>query len=108
KHEALLTYVGDALPHASTVILADYAKDVLTENVCRSVIASARTHGIPVFLHPKNADFSRYRNATTICPNLKELALAAGRNPADLEPLLDRGQEMVRELSLEYMVVTMG
>jgi D-beta-D-heptose 7-phosphate kinase / D-beta-D-heptose 1-phosphate adenosyltransferase len=107
-YAALLRCVGEALPHASGVILSDYAKGVLTENVCRSVIASARTRGIPVFVDPKNADFSRYRNATTICPNLKELALAAGRNPADLEVLLDRGQEMVRELNLEYMVVTMG
>src|SRR6266699_186380 len=107
-YAALLTCVGEALPHASGVILTDYAKVVLTEEVCRSVIASARAHGIPVFVDPKNADFSRYRNATAICPNLKELALAAGRNPADLETLLDRGQEMVRELNLEYMVVTMG
>jgi len=107
-YAALLRCVGEALPHASGVILSDYAKGVLTEEVCRSVIASARAHGIPVFVDPKNADFSRYRNATAICPNLKELALAAGRNPADLETLLDRGQEMVRELNLEYMVVTMG
>jgi D-beta-D-heptose 7-phosphate kinase/D-beta-D-heptose 1-phosphate adenosyltransferase len=105
---ALLQCVGQALPHVGGVILSDYAKGVLTEEVCRSVISSARTRGIPVFVDPKNADFSRYKGATAICPNLKELTLAAGRSSADLEALLDRGQEMVTELGLEYMVVTMG
>jgi D-beta-D-heptose 7-phosphate kinase / D-beta-D-heptose 1-phosphate adenosyltransferase len=107
-YAALLRCVEGALPEADGVILSDYAKGVLTEEVCRSVIESARTHSVPVFVDPKNADFSRYRDATAICPNLKELALAVGRSPADLSTLLDRGQKMVRELNLEYMIVTMG
>ncbi len=107
-YAALLKCVEEALPEANGVILSDYAKGVLSEELCRSVIESARTHGVPVFVDPKNADFSHYRDATTICPNLKELAQAVGRSPADLGTLLDRGQKMVRELNLEYMIVTLG
>lgn len=107
-YAALLRCVEDALREADGVILSDYAKGVLSEEVCRSVIESARTRGLPVFVDPKNADFSRYRDATTICPNLKELALAVGRSANDLGTLLDCGAGMVRELNLEYMIVTMG
>ena len=61
-----------------------------------------------MLVDPKSADFSRYRSATTICPNRAELA-AAARLPADaLEPLLAAGEDMVRALDLEFLTATLG
>ena len=74
----LLKSVSAALPNADVVVLSDYAKGVLTESVCRSIIAEAGKLGVPVLVDPKQRDFSRYRGATTICPNLKELSAATG------------------------------
>jgi D-beta-D-heptose 7-phosphate kinase/D-beta-D-heptose 1-phosphate adenosyltransferase len=39
---------------------------------------------------------------------LKELALAVGASSNDLGSLLDCGAGMVRDLNLEYLIVTMG
>ena len=52
------------------VVLSDYGKGALTQEVCAAVIGAARARGIPVLADPKTADFSRYRGATTVCPNL--------------------------------------
>jgi D-beta-D-heptose 7-phosphate kinase/D-beta-D-heptose 1-phosphate adenosyltransferase len=57
---------------------------------------------------PKQRDFSRYRGATTICPNLKELAAATGEPFSDVERVLAAGHATLASLDMEFMVVTLG
>jgi D-beta-D-heptose 7-phosphate kinase/D-beta-D-heptose 1-phosphate adenosyltransferase len=45
------------LPGCHAVVLSDYAKGVLTPEVCQLVIQAARKLGIPVLVDPKSADF---------------------------------------------------
>ncbi len=97
-----------ALPEASVVVLSDYAKGALSERVCRSIIGEARRLHIPVVVDPKGADFAKYRGATTICPNAKELAAVTGEAAGDLKWLLNAGQKMVAALNLQYMLVTLS
>ena len=96
------------LPSCHAVILSDYAKGVLTPDVCRNVIQAARARGIPVLVDPKSADFTRYRGATTICPNLGELAAAVHLDTRELTPLLDAAQSLVSKLDIEFMTATLG
>ncbi len=64
--------------------------------------------GVPVLVDPKQQDFSRYRGATTICPNRKELSAATGEPVSDIDRLLAAGQAMLGALDMEFMVVTLG
>jgi len=105
--ENLLERVAMVLPEAAVIVLSDYAKGVVSERVCRTVIAEARRIGVPVVVDPKGQDFTRYRGATAICPNAKELA-AATEPATDLNKLLSAGQAMVPVLDLEYMLVTLS
>jgi D-beta-D-heptose 7-phosphate kinase/D-beta-D-heptose 1-phosphate adenosyltransferase len=57
---------------------------------------------------PKQRDFSRYRGATTICPNLKELSIATDGSVSDIDRLLTAGQDQLARLDMEFIVVTMG
>ncbi len=76
--DSLLRCLADQVSSADCIIFSDYAKGVLPEHVCQSVIADARKRGIPVLVDPKGGSFSKYRQATTICPNLQELAACTG------------------------------
>jgi len=96
------------LPGCDALVLSDYAKGVLTAEVCRAIIDAARARDIPVLVDPKSADFSRYRGATTVCPNLGELAAAAGLETRELNAMLDAAERMVRELDLEFLTATLG
>ncbi len=107
-HAELLERVEALLPQASVVVLSDYAKGVVTDSLCGSVIAAASKLGIPVLVDPKSLDFSRYRGATTICPNLRELSAATGETVADIDKLLSAGHAQLGPLDMEFMVVTMG
>ncbi len=104
----LIAEVTAAMNGAAAVVLSDYAKGVLSEDVCRRLIAAARVKGIPVLVDPKQRDFSRYRGATTICPNLAELATAAGVSARDFDALLAAGQKLVGDLDLQWMTATLS
>jgi D-beta-D-heptose 7-phosphate kinase/D-beta-D-heptose 1-phosphate adenosyltransferase len=77
EEDALLRCITAHMDRVSAVLLSDYGKGVLSQKVISHAIALARLRAIPVFVDPKIEDFSRYRHATCITPNLKELALAS-------------------------------
>jgi D-beta-D-heptose 7-phosphate kinase/D-beta-D-heptose 1-phosphate adenosyltransferase len=107
-HERLLAKVLERLPQCHAVVLSDYAKGVLAPKLCQAVIAESRRLGIPVLVDPKTADFSRYRGATSICPNLQELSVASREDVRDLEAMLTAAERMVGEFDLQYLTATLS
>jgi len=107
-YEDLISKVEAAIPSADALVLSDYAKGVLTEDVCQRLIQKARAKGIPVLVDPKQRSFARYRHATTICPNLHELSVATNMASRELEAILRAGQAMASEFDLEYLTVTLS
>ena len=108
NYRQLLDQSLAAIENVSVVILSDYAKGTLTEKICQRLIARARERKIPILVDPKQRSFSRYRGATTICPNRKELSLATGEPTTDLDCLLGAGQRLLGDLYMSAMVVTLG
>jgi D-beta-D-heptose 7-phosphate kinase/D-beta-D-heptose 1-phosphate adenosyltransferase len=90
------------------IILSDYAKGVLTPETIASV--TALRGGGPVVVDPKHRDFTRYRGATTITPNLRELEAAAAQalDPDDTEAIAAAARLLAQAAGLEAMVVTLG
>ncbi|QNI31570.1 bifunctional D-glycero-beta-D-manno-heptose-7-phosphate kinase/D-glycero-beta-D-manno-heptose 1-phosphate adenylyltransferase HldE [Alloacidobacterium dinghuense] len=107
-YAALVKQIECAITSADAVILSDYGKGVLTEEVCQWVILAARRQGIPVLVDPKRPSFARYHGATTICPNLTELSVAVGISSDDVEALLQAGQNLVGQLDLDCLVPTLS
>jgi D-beta-D-heptose 7-phosphate kinase/D-beta-D-heptose 1-phosphate adenosyltransferase len=90
------------------VILSDYAKGALTPALCQAVIHAARSADIPVLADPKTPDFSKYTGATSVCPNLHELALATGIPPHQTDQLLSAARTLLTEHTFEFLTVTMS
>jgi D-beta-D-heptose 7-phosphate kinase / D-beta-D-heptose 1-phosphate adenosyltransferase len=108
EHDALLHRALELVSRADAVVLSDYAKGALSEQLCQAVIRMARERRIPVLVDPKGQDFTKYAGATTICPNLQELGLVTGINPRNLGGLLSAAQQMVPRLGIDFMTVTMS
>lgn len=85
------------------VVLSDYGKGAL--NRIPDIIAQARKVNIPVLIDPKGQDFSSYRGATLITPNLSEFEAVAGVCN-DLEELVRKGRQMCTDLELEAVLIT--
>ncbi|MBP3722471.1 MAG: D-glycero-beta-D-manno-heptose-7-phosphate kinase [Selenomonadaceae bacterium] len=55
------------------VIISDYAKGLVTEDISSFVIQAANDAGIPAIVDPKGVKWEKYKGADFITPNLKEL-----------------------------------
>jgi D-beta-D-heptose 7-phosphate kinase / D-beta-D-heptose 1-phosphate adenosyltransferase len=90
------------------IILSDYAKGVLTPQVIIAI--AARAGKAPVVVDPKSRDFTRYRGATTVTPNLRELELAAGvsLDPTDPEAVAAAARPLIVAAGLSSMIVTLS
>jgi D-beta-D-heptose 7-phosphate kinase/D-beta-D-heptose 1-phosphate adenosyltransferase len=88
----------------SVIILSDYAKGVLTQELCHSVIKDRRNR---VIVDPKRPDWTRYAGAYLITPNTEELLLAK-----QFESLACKESEVVRSLMTRHQIanclVTLG
>jgi D-beta-D-heptose 7-phosphate kinase/D-beta-D-heptose 1-phosphate adenosyltransferase len=106
EEAGLIAAVERALPEVDAVILSDYAKGTLGLRVVATAIARARALGIPVYVDPKSDDFARYRGATCIAPNLKELA-AAARMPAVTDgEVIAAATKVMREADADAILAT--
>lgn len=92
----------------SSVILSDYAKGTLNHNICSYVINECRNMKIPILADPKGLDFTKYTNASAITPNRSELAVIARVSEDDLDSLIDAGRQMLAELNLDFILLTLG
>lgn len=90
------------------VILSDYNKGTLTEELTSGIIRSCRAMGIPVLVDPKRGDWSIYRGATMIKPNMAELRQACGRSPRNPEDMVTLVHGMKRSHNLDSVLLTMG
>jgi D-beta-D-heptose 7-phosphate kinase / D-beta-D-heptose 1-phosphate adenosyltransferase len=95
-------------PRPDALILSDYAKGVLTPETIAAVVQLRE--GEPVVVDPKSRDFTRYRGATLITPNLRELEAAAHRtlDPNDAESIASAARALVEQAGLQAMIVTLG
>ena len=95
------------LSSCDALVLSDYAKGSLKPVLCSSHRGRAQTRH-PRSRRSQKSDHSQYRGATTICPNLTELAAATQLSTHDLEPLLAAAEAMVTDHDIEFLTATMS
>lgn len=103
--DALLADVGTLLDRVKVLILSDYGKGALKNH--QALIQAARTRNIAVLADPKGKNFSIYRGASLITPNLAEFEAVVGRCSDEAE-LVARGLKLLAELELGALLVTRG
>ena len=108
SREVLASKLADfrtALPRCDVVILSDYGKGGLAH--ISTMIRAARAAGKKVLIDPKGEDYSRYKGAHVITPNLAELREVVGSwtGESDLER---RAQRLRATLGLEALLLTRG
>jgi rfaE bifunctional protein kinase chain/domain len=75
---ALLAAWRRALPGAVAVIVADYAKGVVDQELLDALMGEARAAGIPVCIDPKPSRMLRMSGCALLTPNRKEAFELAG------------------------------
>ena len=102
---ALAAEVETQLAGVKVLVLSDYGKGALRNH--QALIAAARARGVAVLADPKGKDFSIYRGASLITPNLAEFEAIVG-HCADEAELVARGNRLMAELELGALLITRG
>jgi D-beta-D-heptose 7-phosphate kinase/D-beta-D-heptose 1-phosphate adenosyltransferase len=104
--EDLERLLEQALPAHEVVVLSDYGKGVLVDGLSQSVIEKARAAGRTVVVDPKGSDWSRYRGATIVKPNRRELGLASGKPVADEQQIVAAARSLLEQHEFGALLVS--
>ncbi|GAA6206308.1 MULTISPECIES: bifunctional D-glycero-beta-D-manno-heptose-7-phosphate kinase/D-glycero-beta-D-manno-heptose 1-phosphate adenylyltransferase HldE [Thalassotalea] len=99
----LVNNVEALVAEHDVILLSDYAKGTLSE--VQQLIRIANKHHVPVIVDPKGTDFSRYKGATIITPNLSEFEAVVG-DCKDEATIVEKGLNLLKDLDLASMLVT--
>ena len=104
--DALIRSILDLLPEASGVLISDYAKGVVDQELLNQVQRACQNQNIPCVVDPKPQHKQFYRNARVLTPNTKEAAALSGM-PCDSDDEVERsGKALISELHLEGLLIT--
>jgi len=105
----LIQLVKDNLSDCDAIVLSDYNKGVFQPyGLSQSIINLAQNHNIPVMVDPKGKDWTRYKGATCVTPNTKELENFYGDTIDGKEKLVEIMRSILADYNLTWLLVTRG
>jgi len=105
ENEKLLHLYHAEMMQANAIVLSDYGKGTL--NPIQPFIDLAKKLDKPVLIDPKGSDFTIYKHATLITPNLSEFEAVVG-HCENQQQLVDRGMNLLNEMDFKALLVTQG
>ncbi len=104
----LLESIQKSISSYDMIILSDYGKGVLTNELCQGVIILARKKGVKVLVDPKGSDFSKYKGAYLLTPNKKEAIVATGIEINTSKNLKLALEKLKQECDLGISLITLS
>jgi len=112
--DRMLDYLAANLSDFDAVIVSDYSKGVVNEQVMirlHQLLDHLRAESgrpVPLIVDPKPANLHRFIGATVITPNNHEAALMSGMDIIDEQSLLAAARQIREEIDCEGVLVTRG
>ncbi|MBI3755487.1 MAG: D-glycero-beta-D-manno-heptose-7-phosphate kinase [Deltaproteobacteria bacterium] len=106
--KAMTDYTKEKISSVDAIIISDYAKGVISEELVEEVITIAKRKGKPVAVDPKVSHFDYYKYATIVTPNNDEASQASGIDIEDDATLLRAGEALLNKLGSDAVLITRG
>jgi len=106
--QKILQYVNNIIKEIDGLILQDYNKGVLTQNLIEQIISLCNKNNVIVTVDPKFNNFFNYKNVTVFKPNRKETEDAFGIRIKNEDDVRIAGKKLLEKLNSEYVLLTLG
>ena len=106
--DRLIRAVTERLAEVDAVVIEDYGKGVITRRLLEAVIPLAKRRRKIVTVDPKEEHFDLYRRVTALTPNRAEAGEAVGRELESDADVIQAGEEILRRLQCEGVLMTLG
>ena len=90
------------------ILLSDYGKGVLTNQLTQSLIYIAKKYNKKVLVDPKGIDYLKYKGAHLLTPNKKEASIATKINIIDDASLTDAILKLKSMCDLDISLITLS
>lgn len=106
--DQIIAQLSSSVASVQAVILSDYVKGTLTPKIITEAIRLARAAKKPVIVDPKGRNFGRYRGATLLTPNRKELGEATGLPITNVDEAEVAARGLIDDFDIESVLVKLG
>ena len=108
KIERILGYIEGVLKDVDVVVVSDYSKGLITEQLMAGLKALASGLKRPIVVDPKVEHFQLYRGVEVVTPNNLEASRASGIEITDEDSLMRAGTEILRMVEASAVLITRG
>lgn len=106
--ELFISIIKDALKNFDAIIVSDYKKGVISEELFRILVDHKNKNSIFVAVDPKVGHFRFYKQVSLITPNIAEASHGAEIEIKDEKTLVKAGHNLLRKLSCDSVLITRG
>lgn len=105
--KVFLSVFKENIDNNDIVVISDYGKGTCSESLCREIISICKNKCKPVIVDPKGNNWDKYRGATIITPNMKEVNAFSGLDIENEDDrIVQQYGDLNREIGVEYLLLT--
>jgi D-beta-D-heptose 7-phosphate kinase / D-beta-D-heptose 1-phosphate adenosyltransferase len=105
---AIIKVFKKIVSNYDVILLSDYGKGVFTFELTQSLISIANENNKKLLVDPKGLDYSKYKGAYLLTPNIKEASEATNVSITDNESLIQAIQNLKNQYNLEVSLITLS
>ena len=102
----LTDYVGGAISEFDLLLIADYGRGVITQELVENVVGKARERGKKIVVNPKRENFMLYEGVDVIRTNFREAGYVTRVSATDEAGLLIMGEKLLSSLRCGAVLIT--
>lgn len=106
--DTIMSALEKSIKEFDIIVLSDYGKGVLRDDLCQRVISLANANSVRVLVDPKGSDFTKYKGAYLLTPNKKEASIATEIDIKDEKSLEAALLKLKTECALGISLITLS
>lgn len=106
--ETFLSIIKNGLNNFDAVIVSDYKKGVVSEELFRILVSHKKKNNSFVAVDPKVGHFRLYKQVSLITPNIAEASHGAEIEIKDEKTLIKAGFNLLKKLACDSVLITRG
>jgi D-beta-D-heptose 7-phosphate kinase/D-beta-D-heptose 1-phosphate adenosyltransferase len=108
SQELLVNTFKKIISEYECILLSDYGKGLLTHKLTQTLISIASAHNKKVLIDPKGFDYSKYKGAYLLTPNIKEASEATKTNIHNDKTLTQAITKLKLDCDLHISLITLS
>lgn len=106
--ETVIRTMNDQAMQSSALLISDYSKGFITENIAKTATERFRSNERSVIVDSKAFNLSRFFGATVLTPNQKEAQESSGVRITGEQTLIEAGNKLLSQTKSNAILITRG